>query len=79
MVDAAQWERSPSTSHERPARSRASAGWGVAVAATKSTLADIVTEADREVEQLIRDRLARSGPTTAFSGRSPTRSPARAV
>ena len=31
---------------------------GVAVAATKSTLADIVTEADRDVEDLIRARLA---------------------
>lgn len=36
---------------------------GVAVAATKSTIADIVTEADREVEDLIRERLfsARAG------------------
>ena len=31
---------------------------GVAIAATKSALADIVTEADREVEALIRARLA---------------------
>jgi hypothetical protein len=35
---------------------------GVAVAATKSTLADIVTEADREVEDLIRARLAAARP-----------------
>jgi len=41
---------------------------GVAVAATKSTLADIVTEADREVEQLIRDRLCAERPDDGFVG-----------
>jgi len=41
---------------------------GVAIAATKSTLADIVTEADREVEQLIRDRIARERPGDGFLG-----------
>lgn len=41
---------------------------GVALAATKSTLADIVTEADREVEQLIRDRLRRERPEDGFLG-----------
>ncbi len=35
---------------------------GVAIAATKSALADIVTEADREVETLIRARLAERAP-----------------
>lgn len=41
---------------------------GVAIAATKSALADIVTEADREVEDLIRGRLAASRPQDGFLG-----------
>lgn len=41
---------------------------GVAIAATKSALADIVTEADREVEQLIRERLAAARPGDGFFG-----------
>ncbi len=41
---------------------------GVSLAATKSTLADIVTEADREVEALIRDRLHRERPGDGFLG-----------
>lgn len=41
---------------------------GVAIAATKSALADIVTEADREVEMLIRARLAEARPDDAFLG-----------
>lgn len=41
---------------------------GVAIAATKSALADIVTEADREVEQLIRSRLAAERPDDGFLG-----------
>lgn len=41
---------------------------GVSIAATKSTLADIVTEADREVEQLIRDRLDAERPGDGFLG-----------
>jgi myo-inositol-1(or 4)-monophosphatase len=41
---------------------------GVAVAATKSTIADVVTEADREVEQLIRRRLAEARPQDGFLG-----------
>lgn len=41
---------------------------GVAIAATKSGLADIVTEADREVEQLIRDRIAAARPDDGFLG-----------
>src|SRR5690606_16530570 len=41
---------------------------GVALAATKSTLADIVTEADREVERLIRDRLRAERPDDGFLG-----------
>ena len=41
---------------------------GVALAATKSTMADIVTEADREVEQLIRDRLRSERPDDGFLG-----------
>lgn len=41
---------------------------GVAIAATKSALADIVTEADREVEALIRARLAAARPDDGFLG-----------
>ena len=41
---------------------------GVRLAATKSTLADIVTEADREVEALIRDRLRRARGDDGFLG-----------
>ncbi|MFT4051093.1 MAG: inositol monophosphatase family protein [Microbacterium sp.] len=41
---------------------------GVRIAATKSSLADIVTEADREVENLIRARLAAARPGDGFLG-----------
>lgn len=41
---------------------------GVRIAATKSTLADIVTEADREVETLVRERLAQARPGDGFLG-----------
>src|SRR6476469_3902345 len=41
---------------------------GVAIAATKSAVADIVTEADREVEALIRSRLAEQRPGDGFLG-----------
>lgn len=41
---------------------------GVAIAATKSALADIVTDADREVEALIRSRLAAERPDDGFFG-----------
>lgn len=41
---------------------------GVSIAATKSALADIVTEADREVEALIRDRIAAARPGDGFLG-----------
>ncbi|MCT1479359.1 inositol monophosphatase family protein [Microbacterium sp. p3-SID336] len=41
---------------------------GVRLAATKSTLADIVTEADREVEALIRERLRTARPSDGFLG-----------
>src|SRR5690349_14358541 len=48
------------------ARTRREAG--VAIAATKSALADIVTEADREVEALIQTRLAAARPGDGFLG-----------
>lgn len=48
------------------ARERRAAG--VALAATKTTLADIVTEADREVEDLIRARLREECPGDGFLG-----------
>lgn len=41
---------------------------GVTIAATKSALADIVTEADREVEDLIRTRLAALRPDDGVLG-----------
>jgi myo-inositol-1(or 4)-monophosphatase len=41
---------------------------GVEVAATKSTIVDIVTEADREVERLIRGRLADARPADGILG-----------
>jgi len=41
---------------------------GVSIAASKSTLADIVTEADREVEALVRSRLAAERPGDGFLG-----------
>jgi myo-inositol-1(or 4)-monophosphatase len=41
---------------------------GVSIAASKSTIADIVTEADREVEALIRTRLAQARPDDGFLG-----------
>lgn len=41
---------------------------GVTVAATKSVIADVVTEADREVERLIRDRIAAARPADGFFG-----------
>ena len=41
---------------------------GVQIAATKSALADIVTEADREVEDLIRGLLAEARPQDGFLG-----------
>ncbi len=43
-------------------------GEGVSLAATKSTIADIVTEADREVEDLIRARLTAARPDDGFLG-----------
>jgi len=41
---------------------------GVEIAASKSSLSDIVTRADRETEQLIRDTLAASRPRDGFLG-----------
>lgn len=41
---------------------------GVQIAATKSALADIVTAADREVEELIRARLSSERPGDGFFG-----------
>jgi myo-inositol-1(or 4)-monophosphatase len=41
---------------------------GVSIAATKSAISDIVTEADREVEALIRARLTAARPDDGFLG-----------
>jgi myo-inositol-1(or 4)-monophosphatase len=49
---------------------------GVSIAATKSAVADIVTEADREVEDLIRIRLQRERPADGFLGEESGSSPA---
>lgn len=48
---------------------------GVRIAATKSALADIVTDADREVEALVRDRLAAARPGDGFVGEESAPSP----
>ncbi|MBB4138302.1 inositol monophosphatase family protein [Microbacterium invictum] len=53
---------------EAGALARTRRGEGVAIAATKSALADIVTDADREVEALIRARLAGARPGDGFLG-----------
>ena len=42
---------------------------GVEVAATKSSIVDVVTQADRDVEQLIRDRIAEARPGDAHPRR----------
>jgi len=41
---------------------------GVEVATTKSSIVDVVTQADRDVEQLIRDRIAEQRPGDAILG-----------
>lgn len=43
-------------------------GEGVEIAATKSTIVDVVTEADREVELLIRKRISDARPDDAILG-----------
>ncbi len=48
---------------------------GVTIAATKSSLADIVTEADREVEAFIRERIAGARPDDGFLGEESGHSP----
>ncbi|MGO1255376.1 MAG: inositol monophosphatase family protein [Microbacterium gubbeenense] len=50
---------------------------GVSIAASKSTLADIVTEADREVEAFIRARLEAERPDDGFLGEESTASESR--
>ncbi|MEV7609880.1 inositol monophosphatase family protein [Microbacterium sp. NPDC089320] len=56
------------TAREAGDLARARRSEGVHLAATKSTLADIVTEADREVEALIRERLQDARPGDGFLG-----------
>lgn len=41
---------------------------GVSIAASKSSLADIVTEADREVEELVKQRIREARPGDGFLG-----------
>lgn len=54
--------------HEAGELARMRRAEGVRIAASKSTLADIVTEADREVEKLIREHLAVARPDDGFLG-----------
>ncbi|MEV8267150.1 inositol monophosphatase family protein [Microbacterium sp. NPDC076911] len=54
--------------HEAGALAKQRRDQGVEIAATKSSMADIVTEADREVELLIRDRLRSMRPEDGFVG-----------
>ncbi len=49
----------------------------MSIAATKSALADIVTEADREVETLIRARIAEAAPEDGFLGEESGAEPSR--
>ena len=58
------------------ARLRRSAG--VEVAASKSSLVDIVTEADREVERMVVDRIQAARPHDGIRGEEARASPARA-
>lgn len=69
MVDASELlQLAEQIAREAGALARRRRDEGVRVAATKSALADIVTEADREVEQLIRERLAHARPGDGFLG-----------
>lgn len=47
---------------------RSSTARGITVAATKSSPVDVVTEADRSAERLIRSEIARARPDDAFLG-----------
>src|SRR4051794_17675117 len=51
---------------------------GVEVAATKSSIVDVVTEADREVERLIRGRILDARPDDAVLAKRTARHPAPA-
>lgn len=62
------WSLAIEVAREAGALARQRRSEGVEVAATKSTIADVVTEADREVEALIRRRLAEARPADGFLG-----------
>lgn len=69
QVDAAQLtELAAGIAREAGDLARLRRAEGVLLAATKSSLADIVTEADREVEALIRSRLSTARPGDGFLG-----------
>lgn len=69
MVNASELKRlALDIAREAGALARRRRDEGVEIAATKSALADIVTEADREVETLIRARLAEARPGDGFLG-----------
>ncbi|MFJ2502947.1 inositol monophosphatase family protein [Microbacterium sp. NPDC087592] len=61
-------ELATEVAREAGALARARRRDGVRLAATKTTLADIVTDADREVEALIRERLRAARPEDGFLG-----------
>ncbi|KZE91949.1 inositol monophosphatase family protein [Microbacterium sp. TNHR37B] len=62
------WSLAIEVAREAGALARQRRSEGVEVAATKSTIADVVTEADREVEALIRRRLVEARPADGFLG-----------
>ncbi len=69
MVDADELQQlAVDIAREAGALARRRRDEGVRIAATKSALADIVTDADREVEQLIRARIAQARPDDGFLG-----------
>lgn len=69
MVDAAELlPLAEEIAREAGALARRRRAEGVRISATKSALADIVTAADREVEELIRARLVAARPDDGFLG-----------
>lgn len=68
VVDSALGDLAAEIAREAGELARRRRAEGVHLAATKSTVADIVTDADREVEQLIRDRVRAERPDDGFLG-----------
>lgn len=68
MLELELLELATDIAHEAGQLARTRRHEGVRLAATKTTLADIVTEADREVEALIRSRINAARPDDGFLG-----------